>query len=507
MKNAQTYAQSADIYKTNKKIRIEEDSTLPDYCSDVTRVIKAEAIPTIASKKAYIRDDALFCDVSGTVRFNLIYLSEGGGIERHSYTADFYDSTKADVSGIDPDTLYTFASPSCENVVCKVQSPRRVVCRTDLALSLDARANKSFECWTDSDGTVEKMEKQVASTRIASSKDAEFKMSEEIKLPKTLPPMERILSAILTVSADETKAGDNSVSFWGNAGVSCIYLPEGEERIEAFYQPLEIKGSFEVDDARSDMSVLAEIIPSKLEYEIAIDELGENRVLKIDFSYIVEALVEENTELTIAEDVYGISCSITPRYEKREFKKYLGALRENTAIKEKLPLKKGVKSLEGADAVVNLRDTYFENGELFANCRITVSALGITDEAPVLVSESFDTAVHLNLPAEVSGIYDDISFDMSQQTGFVDARAEGGNMSVAFDLTTLANIYYNSEATFVSSVDMGEKASPRGENIFYYPTADDTLWSVGKRYGVALETLALANSITDKELKRVMIIP
>ncbi len=510
MKNTQINVQSADIYKTVKKIRIEDDSTLPDYCSDIMRVIKNECIPVITSKKIYVREGTMFCDVSGTVVFNTVYVSDNGSVESHSFSSDFYDTSKADVSTADADTVYAFVNAFADNTVCKAQSSRRLSVRCDVCLGIDVRANLPFECFADSEGKTESIKRQVNVLKIVSSKDAEFKVSEEIKLPKSCPPMERILSAVLTLSLDEAKAGDNSVSFWGNAGISCVYLPESdsEQGIQSFYQPLEIKGSFEVEDSRGDMSVVARLIGSKPEYEILSDNLGENRILKIDFPYTVQCLVEENSPVTVTQDIYGVGCKVTPVYDNKEFRKYMGTLRETTAIKERIPLKQVISSVEGASAEVTLRDTYFENGELFANCRITVSAIGVSDEMPCQVSESFDTAVHLNLPSEVSSCSKDLSFDISQSIGFVDVKTEDGCGNAAFDITTVAHIYYNDKASFVSASDIEESAVECSDSVFCYPSDSDTLWSVGKRYGVSLSALADANGMGNSEqLKRVMIIP
>lgn len=500
--------QSVDIYKTSRKIRIEDDSTLPDYCSDIARVIKVESVPTVTSKKVYVRDDTLFCDLSGTVFFNVVYVSDNGGIESHNFSADFFDATKADVANIDADTLFAFVSPVIENTVCKVQSPRRVSVRTDLCLNICAKANVSFDCYSKGeDNRVETMERQSVALKNVSSKDAEFSVSEEIKLPKSCPSMERILSATLTLALEDARAGDNSVNFRGNAVISCIYIPEsdGEGRgdIQAFYQPVEIKGSFETEDSRNDMIALVNLVPSKLEYEIAVDNLGENRVMKVDFSYTAECIIQENSGVSLTEDIYGIGCKVAPTYDKRELRKYMGTLRESTAIKEKIPLKKGIEGLEGAGAEVTVRDTYFENNELFADCRVTFSAIGITEDSASSVSESFDISVHLNLPAEICSMCNDVSFELSQSAGYVDARVEDSNANIAFDITTVAHIYYSDNATFVSSIDVEESPAVSEASVFYYPSDSDTMWSVGKRYGVSQTALAEANG----ELKRVMKIP
>lgn len=510
MKNTQINTQSVNIYNTLKKLRVEDDSSLPDYCSDIVRVVKTESFPSLTSKKAYVKDGTLFCEISGNVLFNVIYVSDSEGLESYSFTAEFYDTSKTDVSDVDSDSVFASIKLSAENPVCKVLSPRRISVRCDLCPDIKVEANRGFECYTKGTDTVETIEKQVSVLRMCYSKDSEFNISEEIKLPKTALPMERILSVDVTLYADDAKAGDGNVSFWGNAGISCVYIPEtdGEACLQSFYQPIEIKGTIELEDASADMCAFVSLIPSAPEYEILADDLGESKVLKVSFPYTAQCAVKENFSAQVTQDIYGIGCKVFPKYDKKEFSRYVGTLNESTAIKEKLPLKKGIEALEGSNVLVSVKDTYFENGEFFVNCRIGISAIGITDEGVCPLSESFDIALHLNIPSELSVNDEDFSFDISSYAGYVDAVVENGELNVAFDINTIAHMYCNDTVTYVSSADTAESEKQEECAMFFYPSETDTLWTVGKRYGVSREALAAANGISEGDgLKRVMVIP
>ena len=145
MKMRQTNIRCVDIYKTNKKIKLEEDSTLPDYCSDISRIIKVDATPYLISKKTYVKGDTLFCEVSGRVEVCFVYVSDTGAIESYAVTLDYYDTSKAEVGMIEGDSLFAFVTPVVDSAFCKVQSPRRVSARVQLNLDTDVRANTSFD--------------------------------------------------------------------------------------------------------------------------------------------------------------------------------------------------------------------------------------------------------------------------------------------------------------------------------------------------------------------------
>ncbi len=506
MKKSQANEISVDVYNSIKRMKNEGETTLPDYCSDIARVIRAESTPCIRTKKVYQRDGAAVCDVSGETVFDIIYLTDGGAVECYSFTSEFFDSTKIAVSGCDADSVCVFVKPSCENTVCKVQSPRRVSVRCELALDVKAMANKSFDTFSKGESPVETVERTVSGQRMASSCDALFKLTKEIRLPKSCPPMERILSSRVRIIPEGVSVGDNCADFWGNALFYCTYLAEEESggTIESFCQPIEIKGNVELEDSRRDMSARIVILPLCPECEIASDELGENRVMKLDVGYSVSCLAEENFDMEITEDIYGVGARVSPIYEKREMKSFAGTLSQSTAIKEKFPLKKGIEAIEDMRARAVFKDTYFENGELFANTRIEISGIGITPESPMGISESFDVSLHLSLPSEVSAGGGDLIFDADQWAGFADVRLDGEEYAVAFDVMTLASIYRAENVSYVASADISEEKSEESGMVFYYPAEGDTLWSIGKRYGAARETLAEMNGIDGEEIKRVI---
>ena len=509
MKNTQMNCGCADVYRSDRRIRLEEDSTLPDYCSDIVRVIKVDATPFVGSRKAYVRDGTLFIDVEGNVYFNAVYVTEGGNTESYGFFANYFDSVKSDVANVDPDSISPFITVTAENVVCKVQSPRRIGMKAEVVICADVKGNVTYECFSGKgDGRVEVKEKATVSMRVEDHKDGEFKVSKEVVLPSGLPPMERMLSAKLTLAPESASSGDGKVNYWGNAGITCIYVPEydGEGRgdIKAFYQPFEIKGSMEMEEATSDMTAFLDMAPVSFDFEIRSDALGENRILNAEFTYGVECIVTENADTIITEDIYGIASRVSPSYDRREFRRFAGTLKDTTALKEQITLKSGIDMLEGADARVQLRDVSVSDGVMTVNSRVTVNAIGMGEDTSCAVSESFDIPLRITVPSDVTS---PVSFDVTQSVGFVDTRTENGNAYVSFELDTVAQLYSGETLTYVATAEVEEEEERRESLLFCYPCETDTLWSIGKKYGVGISALSRANSLSDQELKRVMVIP
>ncbi len=509
MNNTSLNKNMVTLTKNERKVRVEEEAVFPDYSSDIVKIIRIDAIPSLTSKKVRIKEGNAVLDLSGKVNFNVIYMGDEGCAESYQFSTDFSDSVKAPItSDTDEESIVAQVSLSTDNVSCKAQSPRKVTARCDVVILDSIKCNSFFDALSsDSDEKTEKLSFECTSAEILSSATQEFDFSEEIKLPASYPPMEKILSCRTGISLDNTSVSDGAISFWGTMWVFAVYLPEydGEKRAlpQSFYQPIEITGRLEADDATDRSAAVGDLAMCNTMCEILTDNLGENRILKIDGTYLADFMVIENAPRHLVRDAYGVGCKAEPLFENRGFLKYEGELRESLPFRERISLKEGVKRLEDCHADVKLRSFGFENGKMFADTRLTFKAIGSGDMGEVGVNEVFDVRIPMNLPSELADKGDRILPEISVYTGYIDSKVLGDSTEISFDVTMSVEVFTENEESFVSSLDVTEGECVRENSIFYYPTSSDSMWSVGKRYAVSQKALTDANG----EMKRVMLIP
>ena len=134
---------------------------------------------------------------------------------------------------------------------------------------------------------------------------------------------------------------------------------------------------------------------------------------------------------------------------------------------------------------------------------MTFSAVGISQEGESSVSSSTDFTLSLSLPSEFFSFSQDIIFDIEAGVGFIESTVSDSVAELSFDITTVANLYLKDSVRYVSNLSFGEEIPKNDAMVFYYPSTEDTLWSVGKRYGVSQKKLAEDNG---GEIRRVMLI-
>ena len=500
------------LYTPLKKLRIEEETTFPDYCSDIVRILKTDACPFITNKKTQNKDGAILTEVSGHIDFTVVYLGSEGFPESYTFVSEFNDSIKTVLpEDCDEECVSSFLDVSVDNIFCKVQNPRRVNIRCDAIIETKVKVNSLFDSFEGEKEKTEKRTECVNTTSLVSSCSQCFDFSEEIKLPERSPLMERILSCRIDITPDTSSISDTKLNFWATLSVNCLYLSESDgERecsVESFYQPIELSESIECYDLNKDSQYILRLIPENASVSISTDNLGFNRVLEVKGSYRADLSVFEDNKIELTQDAYGVGCTLSTEEEKRLLKSLRGTLRQTTALREKIPLKDDADRIEGMSADVRIVNSSWEDDKLIVGCKVRLSGVALCEDTPNSVSDELDLILPINLPSELSSPDVQKSADISLSIGYVDTKLYKDGVEVSFDIVTSADVYSENEVSFISSASVSEKEKGDEREIFVYPLSTDTLWTVGKRYGVAVSELEKANSITDSKLKRVMKIP
>ncbi len=500
------------LYTPIKKIRVEEEKAFPDYCSDIVRILKTDAVPFVTYEKGVVKDGSVITDVSGRVDFTVVYLGEEGYPESHTFSSEFKDSIKTALpDDSDEETVFTSVNVTVDNIYCKVQNPRRVNVRCDAVIDTKVKANSTFETVDGEKENLERKTEVVSAASLVCCSSETFEFSEEIKLPQSAPLMERILSCKSDINCDSVSVSDGKINFWATLCVNCLYLSEsdgeGENSVESFYQPIELSESIECYDITKDSQCILRLTPQSLSVSIATDNLGLNRVLEVKGSYSAHYAVLDDKKIELTTDAYGIGCNALLGEESKIFNSFCGTLRQTTAVRERIPLKESANRIEGMSADVKVTGLNRENERLVADCKVKLCAVGVGEERLSNVSGEIDLTLPLNLPSELATDKNEKSADISVSVGYIDSKVYGDAVEVSFDVTVLADIYTENEKSFISTVTLENKETKDQREVFVYPLVSDTLWTVGKRYKVSQSELEKVNSITDGKLKRVMKIP
>ncbi len=496
------------LYRGEGSVRLEDEIILPDYCADVVRLIRMEALPCVDKETVWLQDGALSVEVTGRVEICLLY-TDGEETSSYAYSIPFTHTFKKDIGRgvrVAPDSLTAFVTPLPTVSSPRVLSPRRVLARCDIRLLCEVMGNVIYDAFDPCDDIarleLDRRESTVA--RLVGGVRREFTLKQEVKLPSTLPSVARVVSCRTVMGTDSVHPSGDSAAVFLTASFNVLYVAEESGALVSFTQPVEVREEMAVDDCSESSVCRVRASAGRCDAKIMPDNFGENRVISLELPYTLDMAVLENIETGFIGDVYGVGCKAVCECVSEEAVCFVGSLCESTSFRERVMLKTDAEEVTGVSAEVCVKGV----GEDWVDLTLDISAVALTEGAPSgSISESLDMRISMNIPDSIrEATGGDARCDAVVIPSFVDASVSQGALEVSGELVCQAQVWKCFPVEFASSVEFSEREQTAG-CIFYYPDAEDTLWSVGKRYGVSREAICKANGIEDGVLPRTVVLP
>jgi len=500
------------IYTGEGALRLEEEIILPDYCPDVARLLRVEMTPVIDKSRAYIQDGGVTVSITGGAEFTVIYSSPDGECESYSFTLPVDTSFKKELSrksGIVPDSVALSVSPFTTAASAKPLTSRKLLARGEARLICDVFSNVEYSAYdgaTDT-GRVECKRGERYAAYLTGCTTSKLSIVQDIKIPPTLPSGAKVLSCTANLSVDSATPARDSATVFMTATFNVLYLSEetGERAAElvSFCQPVEVRERLECDDCAEDSVCRIRACLGGAKCTLECDSFGEMRIFHLELPYTLTCLVLENLPITLVSDAYGIGCESECRASEEEFTRYIGSLSEGCQFKKRISLVSDTDAVHGVEGRARVNSVSFTDSGAVAHLEVLVGA--VPEKDGVLsadIRESLEVELPLNVPdsirAEVKS--DETVCDATATLSFVDAQVIGEEIEVSGEITLQAMLWEKSRVKFVEDVVFSEGKERKRNTLFYYPTPDDTLWSVGKRYGVGMNELKEMNKIEGESL-------
>ena len=510
------------LCRADGNIRLEDEVVLPDYCSDISKLVRLEAHPILEKTRAYIQENCVCVDVSGRVELQAIFTNEDGECETYAFSKDFSESCKKALGKGEvcaPDSLSAAVSFTGIVSTPKALSPRKILARSEIGICFEVFGNLEYSCYNPSEDMarhrIEPLKKQVGICRIIANKNEDFSLTQQIKLPSSMPPCQKVLSCNVSISVDSAHPSADEVSLFSTLNVNVFYLSEPTADKDAeyvsFYQPIEVKEKIELDDCAEDSVCRARGVVGKIQCTPVADSFGDNKLFSLSVGYSMFLCVMENVDEELVVDAYGVGAHADCKYDSREFYHYHGSLTQSAPFREKIALKSSHNSVCAVSGRALFKTVSLSKAEAFADMCIEVFAATCDENCKIdsTVNECFDTRALLNVPDSIlkNVSVENLVIDGCACLSFIDASLDGASLDVSGEILITAQIFEKCRLKFINDAELSQGKEKKQGIVFYYPQESDTLWSVGKHYGVELEALKEINKIEDNTLPEVIRIP
>ncbi|MCL6478010.1 MAG: DUF3794 domain-containing protein [Peptococcaceae bacterium] len=465
--------------------------TVPDQKPDVEKVLSIDK--SVKVRNVEIVPDKVI--VEGTLTLQIVYVALDPAQSVHHMHGQINFTTFVETPGALPGmTVDVDITVEDVNVTRRTGHPRdfdvaavlEVTARVSDVMDIDVVAQCPSGCVCETE--------EITVDHLIGSNRRQVMISEEFDVPEEKPPVEKILDTDVKVEIVGTKVLRNKVIVDGTATVSVLYvgmLPD--QPVHSLQRTFNFSEFVEVPGAMQEMEVRVDVAVESVDIDILTgkcDRLRADIVLKLTANVVEPRKVKVITDVT--------SCPhVEANFTDLRIDSLVG---ENTS---QVIIKDTFETPDPKPDVAKILDTMVDKVTVTEKkiLRDKVIVSGKVDVQIVYVAAQENQAVHAMhrfLPfrtfVEVMGAREDQDVEVKTNVEFITATAKGCFITVEVVLKVTARVTKPLERKVLTAAAPAPTTPcPPGETFEYIVKPGDTLYSIGRTYGVSLAEMKAAN--------------
>lgn len=493
-KNNASYLKSikcADVYTESQA-----DYVLPDYLGDVRKILFTEASLRPSGRFAGGEE----VEFSGVVIYNVIYLDSEGEISSVEFTSDYDYSVKCDADSYSD----SIADTRVSNYAVRLVGPRKISAKVSLVGSVRLTESSAISASGDafdgeSEPEINRDNVKVRQTKTSSSTEREYAESVA-RLEGAICDEVRVVYAAVEPVVDSVEATKDGASIKGRIRMWAI-VKNADEPAYQVEKTVSFDETVDFEGITPDMSLIPALSVSSVRSNVNADEGGCEVVL----SAIVEFCVigEGNGEVDVILDGYLIDSPTENSYDEFCYTRLSSVF--TSKISHTSEINRSELENEGLREIIFLTATpKIESVETSDSEYTVIGEIGFSGIASEMNGDKISyTGIKFSSPfSENIGIKNSAKMQIETSLRATNASAtldaEKLYASCSLEINVVAT--EQEKKTVLSSMSRieEEESSSEGAKItVYYPSVDESLFSVAKRFRTSMTKVAKDNDITE----------
>ena len=491
-------------FKAGTQIALEDDRNLQDNKPDIARIL---------GQKGYIRLEELkpaadHVTMRGKLYYKVLYQSEEGG-EICSVEGSIPFEEQVHMDGLLAEELVQ-ARWELDDVTIGMINSRK----------LSVQAVACFELFVEElyeeqvpvnlvelprETGIECRKKTLNMAGIAVLKKDIFRIREEMELSQSCPNIGSLIWEDIEVSGLEFKAVEEKVFVKGEVRAFFLYTPQsGEGGVQIFGTSIPVSGSVECQGCVEDLIADIRYQISQQDIEVQEDFDGERRVISLEMVLDLYMKLYREEKIEILADCYGLQKEVRPERRETQYRTMMTKCTGKYRLSEEVPA-------EGIPASAKL-----------LHCQALVQKEGVRQaeegmeilgavEADFLLRDESDGKffrLHAGIPfkylletADMSTAdFSDLRICLENLT----ASGAGDTWEIKGILSFEIAVFNRAKEDVIQEIELcepdAEKYKKTPGMVGYVVKSGDSLWDIGKKYMVSLESLKEMNHLSRDEI-------
>ena len=471
------------------------DFSLPDYQPEIKRLLRVKA--TVSPPDKYI--GAGNADFSGMIDYCILYAGNDGALYCANESQEYQFSVPLEMtSDFDlGDGLVCDVETAADMVTGRVVAPRKLSVKCRLRSRVQIRGTRILEESVSGgeESAIERLRGSAECARILVGQGEPLSLGDEIICESNDDDL-RVIFAEGQVFVAEAVAGSGCVNCRGEVSLKLLCAHEGmlgADAVKTFWRRIPFSQSVAVDGTEVNCDASAHGICSDLNVTVE-----DGRIL-CDLGIRLLARAARNETVPYTRDIYSVTHTCESRYLTGRLPIAGKCLNGNVSLNSTLSLEEsGIR--QGLDVVdisatPTVTSMEIEKGKTVLTGKCRLHAILFGEE---LSAQEFEIPFRY----ETDSLLRD-GEKLSDYHAAVDvisckARLDGERIGVDAELSVSLFAQSESEIRMLTDARFGEEIERKNSTYtICYPSREDTLWSVAKRYNRPVATVSTRNGLSD----------
>ena len=483
----------SDVYTESQT-----DYILPDYMGDVRKILFTDTVLRPSGRFAG-GDEVEF---SGVVVYNVIYLDSEGELSSAEFASDYDYTVKCSGESYND----SIANTRVSNYAIRVLGPRKISARASLVGRVNLSENSSVSVSGnvfEGNGSPEVNTGSLSMRSSKLSSVVEREYAELLtRLDGAIADEVSVLYPYVEVMTEELRTDSDGLCVKGKLRM-CAIIKNGSEQAFLAEKMVGFEEKLDFDGASSMEGLIPEVSVSSVKATVNADENG----CEVVISGIAELCVrgEKNTTVDVILDGYMKEYPTDTTYEELSYERLVDTVSvkgtHNAEISRTDIDSENLKDVLFLTSTPKVERVEKSEGSLtvFGEVRYSGVASEVCGEKLSYVGVKFSSPFEVNVNINCQNV-ENCHFETEVHTMNCSANVDSEKLYATCTLEVLAVVSEKEHCQRLSSINRreGEKYQSAGSLVtVYYPTHEDTLFSVAKRFRTSSLKVAADNNISD----------
>lgn len=490
--------QLADENKESEMIN--EEYLIPDTHPDVYEVLMVEAKPIVLSKDM----SGSKLNVEGRIDYNVLYLAREEGMVVCSVNYSQKFSNQIELEEAEHKTV---CEVDCrvEHIEAKIINERKVAINGILNLNFEVYKGKEVQMIKDiecEDGVeVLKKSEVINKTDLNDTLDIVGKSVLRVSMDK--PQVSRILKSEIVLQKKEIKLGEDKAYCGCYSKIRILYCGNEGKEIHYLEDSVYISKELMIPEMKQDLAISAEFDLVSKDINVEEDDLGEARIVNIEFMAECKVKVFSKENIDVIMDAYSPKVPVQIEKEEVEMGMLHGVYNSDIVVKDNIYIKEDDMKPEyivAASGNIIITDKQVSKDKLNIEGYIKVCAVYKTSDEEKYLSK-VEGDIPFGATIEAKDADEKMKILAKACLEDLDLGVEANTIAVKANVVMNCKVLYNVKKELVSDIKEveGEELKKKASLTIYVIGKGDTLWNLAKKYMTTMSEIMELNEMEDGE--------